>query len=74
MLFRSMKGNIRAKARVMSLKKMFEEIGIEPERLEMFNMSSSMGQAFAEAATEMTERAVKLGRSPVFAGKKNENG
>ena len=69
-----LKGNIRAKARVESLKKMFEEIGIEPERLEMFNMSSSMGQAFAEAATEMTERALKLGRSPVFKEKKKENG
>ncbi|RMF94939.1 MAG: hydrogenase iron-sulfur subunit [Candidatus Schekmanbacteria bacterium] len=68
-----LKGNIRAKARVMSLKKMFEEIGIEPERLEMFNMSSSMGQAFAEAATEMTQRALKLGRSPVITGRKKKN-
>lgn len=69
-----LKGNIRAKARVMSLKNMLEEIGIEPERLEMFNMSSSMGQAFAERAAEMTERALKLGRSPVFAGKEDKNG
>ncbi|MBI5374713.1 MAG: hydrogenase iron-sulfur subunit [Candidatus Schekmanbacteria bacterium] len=68
-----LEGNIRAKKRVMSLKKMLEEIGIEPERLEMFNMSSSMGFAFAEAAKEMTERARKLGRNPVFVKKDGDS-
>ena len=60
-----LEGNLRAKRRVLGLKKFLDEIGIGGARLEMFNMSSSMGAAFAEAATEMTERAKKLGKNPV---------
>jgi len=58
-------GNIRAKKRVMKVKKDFTQMGIEPERLEMFNLSSSEGPRFAAIAQEMTERAYKLGPSPV---------
>ena len=46
-------------------KKLLEEAGIEPERLEMFNMSASMGPKFAETVDEMTERVRKLGPSPL---------
>ena len=60
-----LEGNMRAKKRILSLKKFLDEIGIGGERLEMFNMSSSMGTAFAEAASEMTERARKLGMNPI---------
>jgi F420-non-reducing hydrogenase iron-sulfur subunit len=58
-------GNLRAKKRVNKLKKDFEGMGLEPERLEMFNLSSSEGPRFAAIAKEMTERAYKLGPSPV---------
>lgn len=58
-------GNLRAKKRVMKLKKDFVQMGLEPERLEMFNLSSSEGPRFAAIAQEMTERAYKLGPSPV---------
>lgn len=50
-------------------KKLLEEAGIEPERLEMFNMSASMGPKFAETADEMTERVRKLGPSPLRNGR-----
>ena len=60
-----LEGNLRAKKRILSLKKFLDELGINGERLEMFNMSSSMGTAFAEAASEMTNRAKRLGRNPV---------
>jgi coenzyme F420-reducing hydrogenase delta subunit len=40
-------------------------MGIEPERLEMFNLSSSEGPRFAAICKEMTDRAYKLGPSPV---------
>ena len=40
-------------------------MGIEPERLEMFNLSSSEGPWFAAICKEMTDRAYKLGPSPV---------
>jgi F420-non-reducing hydrogenase iron-sulfur subunit len=57
-------GNIRARKRVNKVKKDFEAMGLEPERVEMFNLSSSEGPRFAAIAREMTERAYKLGPSP----------
>ena len=58
-------GNIQARKRVAKVKKDFEQMGFEPERLEMFNLSSSEGPRFAAIANEMAERAFKLGPSPV---------
>jgi coenzyme F420-reducing hydrogenase delta subunit len=58
-------GNLKAKKRVAYVKKTLEEIGIEPERVDMFNLSSAMGPRFAEIATEMTERIRKIGPSPL---------
>ena len=58
-------GNLRARKRVTKVKKDFEGMGIEPERLEMFNLSASEGPKFAAIAKEMVERALKLGPSPV---------
>ncbi len=60
-----LQGNIRAKKRVNKLKKDFPQIGLEPERLEMFNLASSEGPKFAAIATEMSERAFALGPSPL---------
>ena len=40
-------------------------MGIEPERLEMFHVSSGEGPKFALVCKEMFERAVKLGPNPV---------
>jgi F420-non-reducing hydrogenase iron-sulfur subunit len=47
------------------VKKTLKDINMEPERVEMFNLSSAQGPRFAEIATEMTERAKALGRSPL---------
>jgi coenzyme F420-reducing hydrogenase delta subunit len=47
------------------VKKTLKEIHMEPGRVEMYNLSSSMGPRFAEIATEMTERARELGPSPL---------
>ncbi len=58
-------GNIKAKRRVARAKKLLDEIGVGGERLEMFNMSASMGPKFAEVAREMTERIRGLGPSPL---------
>jgi len=57
-------GNIRAKKRVNKVKKDFGQMGMEPERVEMFNLSSSEGPKFAAIAKEMVERTLKLGPSP----------
>lgn len=58
-------GNIRAKKRVNKLKKDLEAMGLEPERLEMFNVSSGEGPKFAAVCREMAERVQRLGHSPV---------
>ncbi|HIE29487.1 TPA: hydrogenase iron-sulfur subunit [Candidatus Poribacteria bacterium] len=60
-----MEGNLRAKKRVAYAKQLLEEIGLESERLEMYNMSSAMGGEFAKVADEMTEKISKLGPNPL---------
>jgi F420-non-reducing hydrogenase iron-sulfur subunit len=57
-------GNIRARKRVNKVKKDLVQMGIEPERVEMFNLSSSEGPKFAAVAREMVARTLKLGPSP----------
>lgn len=54
-------GNLRVKKRIAALKKLLNEIGIEPERLDMFHISASQGGLFAKVAREMTERIKSLG-------------
>lgn len=56
-----LEGNIIAKKRVNYAKGLLSEIGIEKERLEMFNLSASQGRKFAQIAREFTERIEKLG-------------
>ncbi|MFH1882581.1 MAG: hydrogenase iron-sulfur subunit [Planctomycetota bacterium] len=63
-----LEGNLRAKKRVAYVKKLLMEVEIEPERLEMFNLSSAMGGRFAEIVEEMTERITKLG--PTYISRK----
>ena len=58
-------GNLRARRRVERAKVLLQEIGLEPERLEMFNLSSAEGARFAEIVTEMSGRVAKLGPSPL---------
>jgi F420-non-reducing hydrogenase iron-sulfur subunit len=47
------------------VKRTLQAIQMEPERIEMFNLSSAQGPRFAEIATEMTGRAKELGPSPL---------
>jgi len=63
-------GNLRAKKKVTYVKKLLAEVQIEPERIEMFNLSSAMGGRFAEIVDEMTERIKKLG--PSYLSKQKE--
>jgi coenzyme F420-reducing hydrogenase delta subunit len=60
-----LKGNLWARKRVNHVKTLLAEVGLEPERVEMYNMSSAMGAKFAEVATEFTERIKQLGPNPV---------
>ena len=47
---------------------MLDEIGLEPERIKMFNLSSAMGPQFAQYAAEMTEHIQNVGPSPLRNG------
>jgi F420-non-reducing hydrogenase iron-sulfur subunit len=60
-----LKGNLWARRRIGYVKKLLEELGLEPERVEMYNMSSAMGPRFAEVANEFTDRILALGPSPL---------
>jgi coenzyme F420-reducing hydrogenase delta subunit len=50
---------------VEQAKKLLKEVGIEPERVEMFNIGASDAVRFAKAADQMTEIAFRLGSNPV---------
>jgi len=63
-----MNGNFRAKKRVAAAKKLLEAVGIEPERVEMYNLSSAMASKFAEMISDMTEKVRRLGPSPLGKG------
>lgn len=56
-----LEGNLRAKKRVAYVKRLLGEVGIESERIDMFNLSSAMGGRFAEIVEEMTKRIKELG-------------
>jgi coenzyme F420-reducing hydrogenase delta subunit len=60
-----LEGNLRARKRVERAEKLLGEIGLEPERLTMYNLSSAEGGRFVEIVTEMTQRLKRLGPSPL---------
>src|SRR5512134_622367 len=65
-----LEGNLRARRRIERVRELLAEIGLEPERLEMFNLSSAEGGRFAEIVTTMSERVRKLGPSPLRADRR----
>jgi len=50
---------------VQQAKALLQEIGIEPERVEMFNIGASDAVLFARAADQMTETVRRLGPNPL---------
>ena len=59
-------GSIEGRKRVEYVKSILSEAGIEPERVEMFNASSTMAWKFSEIASKMVEVAIRLG--PIGSG------
>ena len=58
-------GNLQAKKRVAQVAKLLEKVGIEGERVQMYNLSSGEGTLFAEYAIEMYDKIFKLGPNPI---------
>lgn len=67
-----LRGNLRAKKRVEHVKEILIALGINPERLQMYNLSAAMGGRFVEIAQEMTEKVRALGPTPVKTGEGRE--
>jgi coenzyme F420-reducing hydrogenase delta subunit len=61
-------GNIRAKKRVNYLRKELATLGVEEDRLRMYNLSASQGPRFVEFAGEFTDVIRGLGPSPFKKG------
>jgi F420-non-reducing hydrogenase iron-sulfur subunit len=61
-------GSIEGRKRVGYVKQMLTEVGIENERLEMFNAASSNAWAFPDAVSKMVDIAKKLG--PIGGGER----
>ncbi|MBF0550741.1 MAG: hydrogenase iron-sulfur subunit [Deltaproteobacteria bacterium] len=57
-------GNYKATKRMAYTKKILSEIGMEPERVEMYYNSSAMGPQFAQTCRDFTERIRGLG--PIY--------
>jgi F420-non-reducing hydrogenase iron-sulfur subunit len=58
-------GNIEARKRVTLAKSLIQSAGLEPERLEMFNLSSNQDWRFVEIVEEMVSRVDRLGPNPI---------
>jgi len=61
-------GNYKAQRRVVMLKRLLEQFGLEPGRLRLEWVSASEGDRFATVIKDMTEEIKKLGPSPLRAG------
>lgn len=56
---------MKAKKKVLHVKNILKELGIEPERVEMFNVAASDGPSFVDFAREMDKKIRELGPSPL---------
>lgn len=59
------RGNVRATKRVDYAKNLLDEIGLGRERLGIYYIAGGQGDAFAEAAREMTARVRRIGPNPM---------
>ena len=54
-------GITKAGKRVAEVKKILEGLEVEPERIDVFNLSAGRGQRFVDVALDMTKRVAELG-------------
>jgi len=63
-------GNYKTNRRIKLLKKLLEELGIDPQRVRFDYVSASEGQKFATIVTEFVAEIKKLGPNPITFEKK----
>lgn len=61
-------GNLLAKKRVQRVRTILNSIGLDGDRVRMYNLSSGEAPQFAQYAREMDERIRELGPSPIKTG------
>ena len=61
-------GNYKTKRRIMLLKKLMEELNIDPKRVRFEYVSASEGQKFADVVTGFVADLKKMGPSPLNNG------
>ena len=59
-----MTGNYKTLRKVLLLKKLLPQLGLESERLRLEWVSAAEGQRFAQVITDFTEEVKKLGPNP----------
>ena len=65
-------GNLRCRERVNHVRTLLDEIGIEGDRVRMYNLSSGEGPTFAQYAREMTDHIKQLGPNPLNSNTKGK--
>jgi F420-non-reducing hydrogenase iron-sulfur subunit len=63
-------GNYKTNRRIKLLKKLLEELGIDPQRVRFEYVSASEGQKFATIVTEFVAEIKKLGPNPITMEKR----
>jgi coenzyme F420-reducing hydrogenase delta subunit len=48
-------------------------VGIDPARIEMYNLSAAQGPRWAEICTTFTEKIRQMGPSPIWLAKHKDN-
>ena len=59
-----LRGNLRAKSRLVYASQRIEKIGVEKERLEFCHLATNCGVKFAETLQQKSEALKKLGPNP----------
>jgi F420-non-reducing hydrogenase iron-sulfur subunit len=59
------KGNFSARRRFILLKTIFENLGLDPERLGLYWVSASEGQRYSKVTGDFAEKIRKMGPNPV---------
>jgi coenzyme F420-reducing hydrogenase delta subunit len=67
------KGNFRAKKRMLQVRKILDTIGLDGQRVEMFNLSSAEAPRFVEVVKEIHDRILDLGPNPMRKVKPGES-
>ena len=58
-------GNYKTNRRIKLLKKLLEEMGVEPQRVRFDYVSASEGHKFASVVTEFVDELKRIGPNPV---------